>query len=326
MEKVNYTVQIPEPCNENWNSMLPNAEGKFCTSCSKTVVDFSNKTDLEILVILHKKKGENVCGHFRKTQINRPLEIKVDLSQLPKNMSTTKTFTLVLFLVFGSFLFSCKDISGQTLGEMQVSTTTAHALTKGKIKMSEKASQNDSVPSKDSISIKLIEIEPMISGGISYVEMPILEDTLLKTNIAPIHEEQNSNTCFTMGDTSQMFDESDNNALQNGEMEIQETSKIARENNDSVVLLNKQLQSVFIYPNPFKEECFVRYDLLKRSDVRIEIFDANRKLIKKIVDVRGQYEGRYTIPITLAELSNSFYMVQFTIDGKTVSKKLVLEN
>jgi hypothetical protein len=32
-------VAIKNPCSENWGQMSPNANGRFCSSCQKTVLD-----------------------------------------------------------------------------------------------------------------------------------------------------------------------------------------------------------------------------------------------------------------------------------------------
>ena len=41
-------IRIQNPCNENWNSMLPDKKGRFCNSCNKTVVDFTKMKNTEI--------------------------------------------------------------------------------------------------------------------------------------------------------------------------------------------------------------------------------------------------------------------------------------
>jgi hypothetical protein len=53
--------------------MLPNAAGRHCAACQKTVVDFSQKTDAEILAILARAAGGETCGRFGADQLNRPL-------------------------------------------------------------------------------------------------------------------------------------------------------------------------------------------------------------------------------------------------------------
>src|ERR1700741_493707 len=116
MKTSSLIIRIPEPCHEDWNPRGPDAKGKFCNSCSKSVFDFSNKTDAEVKNILMEYKDQKVCGHFKKSQVDRPLNIKVNLNELPRNVSATKAFVIALFLVFGTFLFSCTDNHGHKVG------------------------------------------------------------------------------------------------------------------------------------------------------------------------------------------------------------------
>ena len=64
--------KIKDPCSEDWSSMTPEEKGKFCDKCSKTVHDFTEKSDQEIFDTI-KDSVEQVCGHFRKSQINRSI-------------------------------------------------------------------------------------------------------------------------------------------------------------------------------------------------------------------------------------------------------------
>lgn len=65
-------IQIADPCQQAWTEMTPIRNGRFCTSCEKTVVDFSEMSDGEILRIAQQHQG-NICGRFRPDQLNRPL-------------------------------------------------------------------------------------------------------------------------------------------------------------------------------------------------------------------------------------------------------------
>lgn len=67
-----YQLHISEPCTEDWGSMLPEGKGKFCLSCQKSVIDFSNMTDAEILRVLEQSNG-SVCGRMRVSQQHRRL-------------------------------------------------------------------------------------------------------------------------------------------------------------------------------------------------------------------------------------------------------------
>jgi hypothetical protein len=66
-------VQIPQPCHERWEAMTPTTTGRHCAACQKTVVDFTLKTDAEILAHLARASGE-ICGRLGTDQLNRPLQ------------------------------------------------------------------------------------------------------------------------------------------------------------------------------------------------------------------------------------------------------------
>lgn len=51
---------------------MPAGGGRHCTACRKTVVDFTQKTDAEILAALRRAAGET-CGRLRPDQVGRPL-------------------------------------------------------------------------------------------------------------------------------------------------------------------------------------------------------------------------------------------------------------
>ena len=67
---MNCQISIPKPCHEDWNAMNPNNEGKFCNSCSKTVVDFTKMSKEEIHTYFKLKSTGNTCGHFYASQLN----------------------------------------------------------------------------------------------------------------------------------------------------------------------------------------------------------------------------------------------------------------
>jgi len=71
MKRATY-VSIPQPCHENWDAMTPQDKGCFCASCAKTVIDFSQMSDAQVLNYLSQAKGR-VCGRFAQDQIERPL-------------------------------------------------------------------------------------------------------------------------------------------------------------------------------------------------------------------------------------------------------------
>ena len=68
-------LSIAEPCHENWEKMSPDAKGKFCGSCQKQVVDFTNMSDTQVAQFFKKPSTGSVCGRFMTDQLNREIEI-----------------------------------------------------------------------------------------------------------------------------------------------------------------------------------------------------------------------------------------------------------
>ncbi|MGB3800657.1 MAG: carboxypeptidase-like regulatory domain-containing protein [Lewinella sp.] len=70
-------ISIPEPCHEDWNRMTPLGNNRrHCDSCDKAVTDFSWMTDREIHQYL-AVAGNNLCGRFRRDQLDRPVRAYV---------------------------------------------------------------------------------------------------------------------------------------------------------------------------------------------------------------------------------------------------------
>jgi hypothetical protein len=69
-----YFLHIDKPCTEDWDKMTPASQGRFCGSCQKTVFDFTNATDNDIIRHIEKMKGNMFCGLFEEGQLNRWME------------------------------------------------------------------------------------------------------------------------------------------------------------------------------------------------------------------------------------------------------------
>src|SRR5947209_305291 len=98
MKKMN--VNIANPCHENWDAMTATEKGKFCTSCQKTVVDFTNMNDNEIIQFFSRTKG-SVCGRLTDKQLSK------DLVLPPKSIPWIKYFFRFTFPAFILSLKSC---------------------------------------------------------------------------------------------------------------------------------------------------------------------------------------------------------------------------
>lgn len=111
--KPHYSISIPKPCHENWLKMTPNEKGRFCQSCSKTVVDFTNMTTDDIQDFIHNNKHQRICGHIKQSQLDT-INLKVSQSVFDQTLSFHKILLLALLLAMGTTIFSCADEKGNT--------------------------------------------------------------------------------------------------------------------------------------------------------------------------------------------------------------------
>jgi len=103
-----YKIEIPKPCNENWNKMSPTEKGAFCSQCQKEVIDFRKFTNSELIEYL--QKNENACGRFYKNQISR--DIVLSQNKKPNRLG--------LFFGIFSLFFNASIFAQQTKAEIEI--------------------------------------------------------------------------------------------------------------------------------------------------------------------------------------------------------------
>lgn len=74
MKRENYILKIENPCGQDWTSMTKTNMGKFCSHCSKTVIDFSHLTDNEVIQII-EQTSDKLCGRLTQEQLNRVMRL-----------------------------------------------------------------------------------------------------------------------------------------------------------------------------------------------------------------------------------------------------------
>lgn len=167
--KTNYSISIPKPCHEDWSKMTPNEKGRFCQSCSKTVVDFTEMNVKEIQTYIHINKEQRICGHIKQSQLNA-INIKIPETVFNDTWSFHKLFLLALLLAMGTSLLNCSDENGNTKKIENVEIiqrTIDSSLTK-------KTQSIDTIKTVDSTKIKKPDIPippvPIIMGDVVVIE------------------------------------------------------------------------------------------------------------------------------------------------------------
>jgi len=115
MKKIH--LSIPKPCHENWDAMTSTEKGKFCSSCQKTVIDFTNMSDRQ-LAEFFKKPPSSVCGRVYDDQLNRDIVIP------RKRIPWIKYFFQFTWPAFVFFLKSC-GMKESSKGEIKAESEVA---------------------------------------------------------------------------------------------------------------------------------------------------------------------------------------------------------
>jgi len=305
-----YIIRIPNPCNEDWNNMRPVENGRFCKVCNKTVTDFTGKSDEEIGNFLWTHKEQKICGRFNQSQVERPIHIRICSSQLPRNLNYTTSFAIAIFLVFGTFLFSCTGSGGERISKVEyVSTESNYSLGAPISSEDEKPVGFQTAPHKKSASTATVESlpappEPQVAGGLSFVQAPV--QTLGGApEIVEYHEPP------SQLDTSMAW-----------QFEAQLTAFISPDSN----LVPQAVKHGFsVYPNPGRGQFTLNYELQKKANVRVDLFDVYGAWVQTIVHINGQHAGNYSIPFETGSLPDGIYQLNMIAAGERTVEKLVIK-
>lgn len=331
-------IRVPEPCNEDWNKMSPNEKGRFCASCATSVVDFSKMSDEELKVFLINNKGQKTCGHFKQSQLNKPVNITVDLRQMPSNMNATYKFVMALFIVFGSLLFSCTDLNGNRVKEIKIEDNEEKSYVMGMMVMP---------PPPEVVVDTLIEEElppPPVMVGYEEGEMMgavafdyDYEDDSLTGDVIVVEEPNFSpiDSCSFDGVEKVGFsppliipDTINEDQIVLGEMYLircEETETIfdgSKFNDKSTIQLVTDWK---VFPNPSNGNTTIQYYLQQKANVRLDVFDVNGKHITTLVNMNDQHTGIYHIPFDGTDLPNGIYTISLIINGVQSAEKLIVE-
>lgn len=62
-------IEIKKPCLVNLDGVVPDENGRFCSVCQKSVVDFTHMSPQEIAVYFQQQHTEKHCGTFNSWDV-----------------------------------------------------------------------------------------------------------------------------------------------------------------------------------------------------------------------------------------------------------------
>lgn len=157
---MNMMLQIPEPCHENWDEMVDAQGGRHCLVCTKTVMDFTNYTDEQLLDYFKKPKNQNTCGRFTSHQLDKEL---IPLTQ--RRFQWAGKFFAGVALIFTGFF---NQISRASNSKQKIQT--------------------------EQLNLKISELSKQQNGGISG---RVLDENGLPINEATVYCKNNKSSVLT---------------------------------------------------------------------------------------------------------------------------------
>lgn len=103
-------ITVPNPCHQNLSDMQAAENGRFCTHCNKTVIDFTAMTNQQLFDFFKNNKI-NVCGSFYSDQLNTTLT--------PPHKPNTK-FSYIFTFLIGLFI-QLKTFAQNTIQKQKIS-------------------------------------------------------------------------------------------------------------------------------------------------------------------------------------------------------------
>ncbi|MFV8353082.1 energy transducer TonB [Flavobacterium sp. XS2P14] len=181
-----YKIAIPEPCQEDWNKMTPNDQGRFCMSCAKTVIDFTAMLPEEVQHFFIQNQNQNICGRMKKSQLDS-LTIQIPSRALYIQTQYHKMFLLALFISMGTTLFSCADKNGnkQKIDAVEVveDTTKASQITLGMMLPEKNNTQNHVQPPGPATKVNHVKFKKTRAIECGKVTSKKEQETKNETNV-----------------------------------------------------------------------------------------------------------------------------------------------
>lgn len=184
-------ISIENPCHEDWQGMTPEAQGRFCSACEKTVIDFSQMSDAEILQYFSQPRTEKVCGRFKSEQLSPRAEGtkqlkndgnygRGDFNHTVQPSKQLLHFAYLLVVVLGVGLSSCGEsaVTGQVQGNAIVKDSSHQASPEQNNSEKIKAEETspDESESQSGNSKQGVQVVELMGDTVAYIDPDETED------------------------------------------------------------------------------------------------------------------------------------------------------
>lgn len=74
---MDFRIQVPDPCEEDWSAMDERSEGRYCGKCDTVVPDLSRTSDDALIDLVHRNALPH-CARFAQGQLDRVMRPQPD--------------------------------------------------------------------------------------------------------------------------------------------------------------------------------------------------------------------------------------------------------
>ena len=284
-------VKIENACSEKWNEMAPTEKGAFCQVCATNVIDFTNKSSLEIKQLLLANSGNSVCGRIKEQQLEQ-LNTEFELWKMNSSQSIQRAMVFSLLVVFGLTLFSCtNEKDKQAIQALQASVSHVIESNDSAITPNSHVSQT-SVTSELPQLIEINEISTCCKCDFEEIKEPIqLDEVVLEDIVLEDH------LYVTMGAVAYTTKFSDF---------LEETNPNVEYDENGLAIPTELTAKA--YPNPTADFTTLELGLPEKERAEIAVYDMSGKLLQTIHD--GKIErGTSSYSIDLSEYVTGMYLI-----------------
>lgn len=315
------SLSIPTPCHEDWNAMTPEAQGRFCGSCQKTVMDFTTMSDRQIAETFKKPAGE-MCGRFHADQLNRDIIIP------KKRIPWIRYFFQFTWPAFVLFLKSCgqkEETQGEvlykptvenkpdvreykpTLGIMLPEITPVDTPKKTKVKMQ---------PDPTSI-VGELQVRKTLISDTTFVVMPVDDDTLVR---------ECKKTLDTVTIVATNYATKGKLVIQSGAVSVT-TSATQYSNDSSDSMKLSEETKLFTYPNPVQAGHVITVTVPAAKDYPkgVQLISSSGAVISRI-QPNFKSKGVFTLPISSNLRAGTYFIQVIAYDGSHKTAKIIVIN
>jgi hypothetical protein len=312
-------LQIPIQCHENWENMTQVDKGRFCTSCEKKVIDFSNMSDREIALFFKKPSTGSVCGRFMQAQLERDIEIP------KKRIPWLKYF---FQFVLPTFLVSC---GARTQGKIKVVDESNPVATK----KSEEKIANESTHVVGMFLPEIIydtDIETLSEKKLTNNSKKQRSTILPEVELPSITKESLSPLKNTIDDNPILLQQQ----LMAGGVSVRLGGVVAKCYDRKIpkpiaflkrIFKDTALRNFRIYPNPIQSNStlHIEWNQKESGNYVLQLYNQSGQLVFKKDSYLDEEARMVSIDLPSVLPGSYFFRITNKTSGKSYTEKIIIE-